>query len=246
MDQQVGGGALHFFAVEPGDEGHDLAGADLVGGDHPGAKGAGAREVLAGGPLRGGGLPVAHAGVVVAGVASHVAPGHVFSDAAARLADDDGDLALEVERWRFGRNEQGLAVPGLRVGHAQEERGRLLWHGLSAGLAHVVGVVQAHADDLGRAADHGQELDGVERNALGGSAREGRSVFKQALRDHALQVGRERAQGGAQVHQVLVVDHGAVGGGALVQEAGEFQEGPLWSWFSSTGCRRRRWHVSNR
>lgn len=137
-------------------------------------------------------------------------------------------------------------MPGLRVCHAQEQRGRLLLRDLPAGLAHVVGVVEAHADDLGRPADHGQELDGVERDALGGGAREGGGFVKQALRDRALEIGRERAQGGAQVHKVLVVDHGAVGGGALVQEAGEFQERPLGSGFSSGGCRRRRWRVSSR
>src|SRR5437870_5054212 len=120
VDHLLGGSVLHDLAVEPRLERQFLAVRDLVAGDHPRAESAGAAEVLARGPLQRVALPVAHRAVVVAGVARDVLPGFFLGDAPPGLSDDDRDLALVVEVDRFGRHDDSLPVPDLRLGDADE------------------------------------------------------------------------------------------------------------------------------
>ena len=138
---------------------HDLDRGDLIASDQSGAEAAGLVKVLARRPLRGGDLPVAHRAVVVATVAGDMVPGVLFLDAAAALADHDHDrdLGLVVQAARLGRTQDVLAMRHLRLGQAQEDRGR--FGDFLAGLAHMLAVVQADAEDLARVGYHGQQFE---------------------------------------------------------------------------------------
>jgi hypothetical protein len=148
VDHLVGGGVLQHLAVEHGLQAHHLAGGDLVAGDHPGAEAAGFVKVFAGRPLRGGHLPVQHRAVVVAAVTGDVVPGVFFLDAAAALANHHGDFGFVVQAVRLGGAHDVLAVGHLRLAQADEDH-RRLGH-CAAGLAHMLAIVQAHAEDLAR------------------------------------------------------------------------------------------------
>ena len=78
-------------------------------------------------------------------------------DVAPRAADDDGELALEVERVRDARPHDVPFVADQRI-VILEEQARHRRH-RAVHLAHMDHVVEADADQLGRVAQHRQPAD---------------------------------------------------------------------------------------
>ena len=123
VDQLIGGGVLHLLAVEPRGQRQPARIGNLVGGDEPGAERPGAGKILA----RGDGefLVVAHAAVDEAGIAGDVVERALGLDVAAGLADDQRQLALEIEIVGYRWPDHFAAVADQRVGEA-DEHARLL------------------------------------------------------------------------------------------------------------------------
>src|SRR5690242_3640295 len=109
---------LHDLPVEAGDELELGELAELVRRHLPRAERAGVGKILAWRELVSVALEVADAAVVVAGVAGNKAHRLAAGDVAAALADDDRELALEIEIGRDARPDDGLQMPGLTVGVA--------------------------------------------------------------------------------------------------------------------------------
>lgn len=106
-------------------------------------------------------LPVAHAAIVEGGIARDMIPRVFLGDAAARLADDDGQFALIVEADAFGRADHRLAIGDQRVIPAVEDRGMLLL--FAPGFLDMAGVVEADAQNLVGIGDDGQQHHILER-----------------------------------------------------------------------------------
>jgi len=113
-------------------------------------------------------------------------------------------------------------VRELRFGHAQEQRGLL--GDLAAGLAHVLAVVEAHADDLAGVGNHGQQLKLAQRQRGARLAHGRGGLGQQVGRDQRLQVRGAFAEDLAQVDDAVraVAGHRAVAVGAVELVADEF------------------------
>src|SRR5690606_27400016 len=105
----------------------------------PWAEGAGRRKILAGGELSRVTLPVADAAVIVAAVSRDMGQGVPPRNPAACFPDHDGQLALEVELFRFGGPNHCLTITDLALcePHENHRIGRLL----AAGFAQMRLVV---------------------------------------------------------------------------------------------------------
>ena len=151
---------MYFLAVQPRHQVLFGNVSDLVRGDDPRAEAAGVGEILARGVLAGMALPLAHAAVVVAGIAGDHRTGVGRLDVPAGPSDHHRQFALVIQRRADVRADQRLPVAHLRVGPAGEDR-RLLRR-LAAAFADVRQVVQPDADDLVRVGDGRQEGHFVE------------------------------------------------------------------------------------
>src|SRR4029077_12411087 len=119
-DHLADGRVLNHLTVEAGLEPQRAESAGLVRRHHPGAERAGPGKILAGRELVGVALIVADAALIVTSVSGDVVPRRGARDIAAGLADDDGELALEIEILRHARADDVGEMPGLAVGEAAE------------------------------------------------------------------------------------------------------------------------------
>jgi hypothetical protein len=155
VNQHVGAGMLHLFAVEPRRQREARRIGDLVGGDDPRPERPGGREVLARRDRDL--LVVAHAAVDEAGVPDHVLERVLRFDVTSRAPDHDRQLALEVEALRDRRPDHLTLVADKRVDEAREHA-RLL-RDVAPGLGRVRAIVDAGAQDLVGVGDRRQEAD---------------------------------------------------------------------------------------
>src|SRR5512132_231941 len=198
---QLGGaGLLLHLAVDQGGDGQ-VAGVEV--GLDPGAEGAEGVEALGPRPLAVGALQVARGHVVGAGEAEHGLDGVGRLEPADQLADDHGQLALEVDLAHPFGADDGVAGADHR-GRGLEEDHRL-GRDLVAQLAGVLGVVAADGDHL--AGQHRREqpdlggaepLAGVLEGAEGVGADRGYGVaFEDAEADVALAAVADDAHAGS-------------------------------------------------
>src|SRR5215475_2575048 len=181
----VGRVVLHDLAVESRRELQTLWIGDDVGRHQPRPERPGGGKVLARGHRVL--LEIAHAAVEKAGIARHDRERAGARHVPAALADDDGELALEVEIDRGARPHDAAALRDQRVVQAREHAG----HGrqLAADLARMAGVVQADTEDLVGIGNDRLKLDLVElevgRGALGG----GRKLTERLCGNRLAQIG---------------------------------------------------------
>src|SRR6202011_5580930 len=96
-DHLADGRVLNHLTVEAGPQPQRRQIAGLVRRHHPGVEWAGVGKILAGRELMGVALKIADAAFVVAGVSGDVVPGRGAQNITARLADDEGKFAPELE-----------------------------------------------------------------------------------------------------------------------------------------------------
>ena len=102
-------------------------------------------------------LPVAHAGIVVAGKAGDVVESVCALDVAACLADDNGELAFEIEMGGEAWLHNVCQMCRLSIGEASEE-GWVLHFGAPSFLAMHL-VVQPDTQDLVGIGNYGQPCE---------------------------------------------------------------------------------------
>ena len=159
-DHPGGGAVLPELSVDPGPYPQIGDIAHLVGSDHPRSDRARAVEVLARTVLGAAMLPFAHRALVHDRVAGDVIHRPFLGDVTAGLADDDAELALEIELVGDTRLQDRRAVRG-------EARRETREHARPFGSAvfqHLVisAVVPPDAKDLLGRRDGKHELDLVE------------------------------------------------------------------------------------
>ena len=133
-------------------------------------------------------LQVACGDVVHDGVAEHMVERIGLPDAAAALADDDGELGLVVElpdHMRVPRNGvAGADDRGERLGEHHRRLGRVLAFlraAVETGLAElgrVIGVVLAHAEDVAARLGHRRQQPGAGQRPAFTRARAGQWVLQ--------------------------------------------------------------------
>ena len=146
---------LAQLVVDPAADAEGLRVGHLVGRDQVGAERQEGVDRLAQQPLGGAELERARGHVVGAGVAGDVVEGGGLGHPAGPPADDHGQLGLVVDLLRLRGHEHVGAGTDDRV-VVLREQDRLLGE-LLAGLAGVVAVVEADADDLARPGHRGQQ-----------------------------------------------------------------------------------------
>jgi hypothetical protein len=120
-------------------------------------------------------------------VATDISDGIGFFHACCTLADDDGQLDLEIELAHVWWNGDSRIGPDNGRGHLHEEPRNTLLR--PADFRRMIVVVQSDADDLTRARNRCQQLYRGE-----GLHRTGRSLFQCALDDMARRIQAVRAE----------------------------------------------------
>ncbi|MCY1451191.1 hypothetical protein D9M71_680460 [compost metagenome] len=141
---------MHHLAVDPGLQQQALAASwQFVGSHQYRPERAGVIEILANGPLRRNELVVTHRPFVEQGVAGDVLQCIFLANVTTTAFEDHGHFAFVVEGVGNTRANQRFVVGG-QAGVPAREQGRVARLGVRR-LLGVVGVVQAHTHDLGRA-----------------------------------------------------------------------------------------------
>ena len=194
------------------------SGSHSSGVTRTGPERGGAVEGLALEPLQGAALPVAHGDVVRHGVAGDRGRGFLRRGVLERGADDDRQFRFPVQPGAVpgGVDDVAVADQGVRV--LGEQRGVL--RQLPAHFRDVVRVVQAAADDLGRARQHGGEPGVADRDGLVRTALPAASAAACCLLPPAGPSQQFTEVPRGQEHETVPRLHGGAGGGATPGVAG--------------------------
>src|SRR5688572_25280894 len=161
-------------------------------------------KVLAGSELPRMPLIVAHTTVVEAAVARDVVERALAGHASGAFADDDGELAFEVELLGLARREQRLPVPHDAVAEADENHGTL--GALAAHLLDVRHVVDANAEQLRSSVRNDRREGDVVDTEIGCAAREPLELAQAEARERFPQAIRLAGEPGRYVDDTVAND----------------------------------------